>query len=394
MKVIIVALGSLGDNSPLVAIGAELRKRGCTVTVLGCDWYKDLIVNAGLTYHSILSSGEAEKISKEPYLWDREKSFSVMVNRMYAPTTWPVFDFIKELYEPGKTIVVSSLFIFGARLAREALGVPLVTIRMSAFAFWNVDKKQKAAFNCVLNPVLNELCKKINICPDQGSLYHWMYSPDKVIGLFPDWFENYKSKWPSHIKLTHFQFVDEKKEDSLPAELKEFITTGEPSIVFTPGSVMRNAKDFFTTSLDACLSLGMRGIFLSPYRDQIPPDLPSSFRHFDFIPLDTLLPYSSGIVYHGGIGTCAQGLRAGIPHLVTPMNLEQSDNAERLKKLGVGDSINRNDYNKTTVSNKLEKLLTSKIVHECCLKFKGKFDNYQGITDTCDEIMSVFKSEN
>ncbi len=391
MKVIIVALGSLGDNNPLVAIGAELRKRGCTVVVLGCDWYKDLICNAGLTFHSILSSGKAEKISKDPYLWDREKSFSVMVDSLYAPTTWPVYDFIKEQYEPGRTIVVSSLFIFGARLAREALGVPLVTIRMSAFAFWNVDKKQEAAFNSVLDSVLNKLCQKINVCPDQGSLYHWMYSPDKVIGLFPDWFEIYKSNWPPHIKLTHFLFIDESKEDGLPAELKEYLTAGEPPIVFTPGSVVRDAKDFFSSSLHACMKMGRRGIFLSPYREQIPPDLPPSFRHLDFIPLDTILSYASGIVYHGGIGTCAQGLRAGIPHLVTPMANDQFDNAERLKKLGVGDSIDRFNYNTKTVSEKLEKLLTSKIVHECCLKFKGRFDDYHGITDTCDEIISLLK---
>jgi rhamnosyltransferase subunit B len=394
MKVIIVALGSLGDNYPLVTIGAELRKRGCSVVVLGCDWYKDLICNAGLAFHSILSSGEAEKISKDPYLWDQEKSFSVMVDRMYAPTTWPVFDFIKEQYEPGRTVVVSSLFIFGARLAREVLGVPLVTIRMSAFALWNVDEKQKAAFNSVLNPVLNKLCQKINVCPDQGSLYHWMYSPDKVIGLFPDWFEDYKSNWPPHIKLTHFLLMNESKEDGLPAELKEYLSVGEPPIVFTPGSVMRDAKGFFSASLQACLKMGRRGVFLSPYLEQIPLDLPSSFRHFDFIPLDTLLPYTSGIVYHGGIGTCAQGLRAGIPHLVTPKTFEQSDNAGRLKRLGVGDSINRNNYNKTTVSNKLETLLNSENTSEHCRKIKDKFDNYHGVSDTCDEIVSLVKQEN
>jgi UDP:flavonoid glycosyltransferase YjiC (YdhE family) len=391
MKVIIVALGSLGDNNPLVTIGAELRKRGCTVVVLGCDWYKDLICNAGLTFHSILSSEEAEKISKDPYFWDQEKSFSVMVDRMYAHTTWPVFDFIKEHYEPERTLVISSLFIFGARLAQEALRVPLVTIRINAFALWNVDEKQNGAFNSVLNPVLNKLCKRINVSPNQSSLYHWMYSPKKIIGLFPDWFESYKNNWPSHIKLTHFLLMNESKEDGLSAELKEYLSVGEPPIVFTPGSVMRDAKGFFSASLQACLKMGRRGVFLSPYREQIPPDLPSSFRHFDFIPLDTLLPYASGIVYHGGIGTCAQGLRAGIPHLVAPKTFEQSDNAGRLKRLGVGDSINRDNYNKTTVSNKLETLLNSENTREHCRKIKGKFDNYHGVSDTCDEIVSVVK---
>jgi len=49
------------------------------------------------------------------------------------------------------------------------------------------------------------------------------------------------------------------------------------------------------------------------------------------MPLASLLPYSSCIVYHGGIGTCAEALKGGVSHLVMPMAFDQFDNANRLK---------------------------------------------------------------
>ena len=94
------------------------------------------------------------------------------------------------------------------------------------------------------------------------------------------------------------------------------------------------------------------------------------------------------------LGEIVQGLRAVIPHLIMPMAFEQSDNAGRLKRLGVGDCIEMSNYNKTTVSKKFETLLNSENTQEHCRKTKCKFDNYHGVSDTCDEIMSVVKEEN
>jgi UDP:flavonoid glycosyltransferase YjiC (YdhE family) len=53
-------------------------------------------------------------------------------------------------------------------------------------------------------------------------------------------------------------------------------------------------------------------------------------------PFDRLLPRASAIVHHGGIGTVACAIAAGIPQLVCPLAYDQFDNAARVERLGLG----------------------------------------------------------
>jgi sterol 3beta-glucosyltransferase len=46
-------------------------------------------------------------------------------------------------------------------------------------------------------------------------------------------------------------------------------------------------------------------------------------------------------VHHGGAGTTAEGLRAGIPAIVMPFGHDQFDNAQRLKMMGIGQKVSR-----------------------------------------------------
>jgi UDP:flavonoid glycosyltransferase YjiC (YdhE family) len=61
----------------------------------------------------------------------------------------------------------------------------------------------------------------------------------------------------------------------------------------------------------------------------------------DYAPLAQILPRAAAVVHAGGIGTCAESLRAGIPSVVIPFSFDQPDNAERLRRLGVAEVANR-----------------------------------------------------
>ena len=79
-------------------------------------------------------------------------------------------------------------------------------------------------------------------------------------------------------------------------------------------------------------------MFLTQYPEQLPARLPNGVRHFNYIPFSTVLPRAAAFVHHGGIGTTAQALAAGVPQLVVPLAHDQPDNAVRIRHLGVGDS--------------------------------------------------------
>lgn len=125
------------------------------------------------------------------------------------------------------------------------------------------------------------------------------------------------------------------------------------------------------------------GVFLSRYKDHIPNDLPNNILYCEYAPFSKLLPVSSALVHHGGIGTCAQALRAGVPQLLTPFGMDQYDNSSRLAELGVGDEVCMKKYKSSIVVKKLRKLLEDKDVHTSCKKIAYAMKNIDPISDVC-----------
>ncbi|MGI5951966.1 MAG: glycosyltransferase, partial [Brooklawnia sp.] len=56
------------------------------------------------------------------------------------------------------------------------------------------------------------------------------------------------------------------------------------------------------------------------------------------IPHNWLLPRMAGMIHHGGAGSTHEGLRAGLPSMAVPFEVDQPYHAERLHSLGVGPS--------------------------------------------------------
>ena len=77
-------------------------------------------------------------------------------------------------------------------------------------------------------------------------------------------------------------------------------------------------------------------------------------------------------MHHGGIGTCAQGFAAGVPQLVMPMAHDQPDNAQRLKRLGVGDYLLPKRFRADVVASRLKNLLASSEVARACAEAKDR----------------------
>ena len=131
---------------------------------------------------------------------------------------------------------------------------------------------------------------------------------------------------------------------------------------------------------------------LTKYADQLPAKLPPTVRHFGFVPLSRLLPRTAALVHHGGIGTCAQGLAAGVPQLVRPMAFDQYDNTRRLARLGVGDEISVKAFRTPAVAAALERLLTSPGVAANCRALAERCDGTSSLTAACvalEELIPV-----
>jgi rhamnosyltransferase subunit B len=252
--------------------------------------------------------------------------------------------------------------------------------------FWVGDR---LVIDPMICPKLNEFRASKGLPPIRRPLHRWWHSPDRTIGLWPEWFAAKQPDWPEQTELAGFPLYDEKGLEPLPAKLIEFLTAGEKPIAFTPGSAMWRGTAFFAASADACRILGRRGILLSRHSDHIPVNLPSGVIHIEYAPFSELLPHVAALVHHGGIGTTSQGLRAGVPQLVMAMSHDQPDNVNRLRRLGGGASISPQAYRGPAIAKALSRLMDSREAADHCRTVVSHFSDGDAFSRTCELIEAL-----
>ena len=139
-------------------------------------------------------------------------------------------------------------------------------------------------------------------------------------------------------------------------------------------------------SVEACRIGGWRGILLTQFPEQLPARLPGNLRAFEYVPFSSVLPRSAALVHHGGIGTTAQALAAGVPQLVVPFAHDQPDNAVRVRRLGVGDFLRPRRYNTGAVGATLKRLLGAAAVRENCRQRASDLAGAKPLDNACDLI--------
>jgi len=109
-----------------------------------------------------------------------------------------------------------------------------------------------------------------------------------------------------------------------PPELAAFLAEGPPPVVVSFGSmVSREAARIARIVFDALQQTGQRGIVQRGWADLIAERLPSHIYLADDIPHDWLLPQAAAMIHHGGAGTTAAALRAGLPAVIVPFAADQ-----------------------------------------------------------------------
>ena len=411
MRMLIVAIGSYGDVLPLVGLALALKKRGHQVIFFTNAHFAELIQRTGLDFVAMGTPEDYQDIANHPDLWNPYKGWQLIGTRL-VNSLKEAYDIVRSYVVYGETLMVSSTLGLTCRLIQETESIPHATIHLSPGVFHSAHEAPKAPglfmpswlpvfvkkgmwtildhlfVDPVLKPRLNPFRNELGLAPVSRIFHDWLHSPDLVLCLFPEWFATRQPDWPSQTHMTGFPMYDNAQKSSLPSVIQQFLDIGAPPLVFTPGSANKQAPEFFTEAVKACSTSGHRGIFLTHYPEQLPPQLPENIRHFSYVPLSQLLPYCAALIHHGGIGTCAQALRAGIPQVIQPLNFDQFDNADRITRLGVGTSIPSRLFQAPHLAQKIKYLLSSESVKTHCTTLTRNFTNHHPLEDCSDLIES------
>jgi len=413
MNILIVAVGSYGDVLPLVGLAKTLLNRGHDVTFFTNEHFADLVRQAGLNFVPLGTVADYEAIANHPDLWHPHKGWRLLMKRLSSPKLQSAYATLCDHLKPGATIMVSSTLAFAARLVQETHHVPHATVHFSPGVFHSAYQPPKmpnlvlpdwlpiwlkqGVWTCLdhvlidplVKPYLNRFRRDLGLPPVSRIFHTWMHSPDLVLGLFPDWFATPQPDWPPGTVLTGFPLYDETHDSVLPTTIQTFLEANPQPLVFTPGSANKQGKSFFAEAAKTCQEMKQPGIFLTRYPEQFPQPLPSHVIHFSYAPLSQLLPYCAALIHHGGIGTCSQALRAGIPQLIQPYSFDQYDNGARIKKLGVGRTISKRSFHARKIMQYLGFLLTSAEVNTACHTIKDNFRGIGPLEESCDLIEKV-----
>lgn len=412
LRIIVVGLGSAGDVHPKVALALELRRRGHEVVLVAPSLFTGLARSLDLDFEPVLRDEDYESALMDPDAWHPLRAFFVVARRLVLPSMRPVYDIIRRRLEPGRTVLAASGLALGARLAQERLGVPTATvhrqpimlrstIRPACYGFPDVISRLPhslrrvylaAADRFIIDPCLapefNAFRAELGLAPVRRLFDGWIHSPQRVIGLFPDWFAPPAPDWPRNVVLTGFPLWDEREVRAGSPELESFLAAGEPPLVFTAGSAMMQAHRFFAAAVEACRRTGRRALLLAQHADQIPAGLPHHVRHFAYVPFSSLLPRCAALIHHGGIGTSAQALAAGIPQLVVPFAHDQPDNAMHLRRLGVAEVLPAARCTPGRLAKRFAALQDTSLREACRLQAK-RMAAQRSISDTCVAIETL-----
>ncbi len=404
--VIVTALGTLGDVLPYIAVGAELRRRGHEVAVISSPALERQASEAGLELVPVGTLEEHREFIQDPELWDRDTVVRATV-KYWLRNAQGLYEAIVRTHRPGQTVLFAGPGNASVRLAQEKLGIPLAggVVTPSRLASHFDPPHPSRPFPAWTNPFvrtrwglrllhrLRHLVRRSDApsswmkaaqdeiprlrllagLPERPS--HDALQPKLVICLWPSWFSPRQKDWPEGARTSGFPF-----HLSLPGRDPGQPTPGDGSrpIVFTRGSGASHQRSFFSIAAECCRLLRRPGTLVTPHADNVPSDLPPGVEHVAFASFGELFRGAAAVVHHGGIGTIAHALAAGVPQLVLPIVGEQFDLGYRTERLGVAKMLTRSLLTAARLGGELESLLRSERVRTHCLRLRDGVDPAAG----------------
>ena len=407
----------MGDIFPFLKLAVALIERGNCVTFLGSEPHADYVQKKGVTFHSIFSREEFEQITSDADLWHPQKGarivFESILRRIH-----PILDFVAGLSaDQALTLIChplilpcadlvradrAAVLIVGAYLAPSSLRsccdpMTLGELRIPSWTpfflrRWMWQLADRYYIDPFVVPALNKARKLKGLLPASHFFEHMQSIPDLSVTFFPGWFSETRSDWPQPMCRVNFPLYDPNPVNNFSDELNLFLMAGDAPIIFTLGTGNRHATNYFKIALQASLQLGKRAIFLTKYPEQIPIDLPNTVLWQEYLPLHELLPKAAVLVHHGGIGTTAEALRAGVPQLIIPLAFDQFDNATCVERLGVGFSLSHSFLSIDMLIKKLRELSLSDKVAAQCELVASRFVGSNKMDSLC-ETVEVLRSK-
>jgi UDP:flavonoid glycosyltransferase YjiC (YdhE family) len=390
VKFVLAAHGTRGDIEPCATVGLELLRRGHEVRMAVPPNLVGFVESAGLsavaygpdTQEQIVAVAEfthnAFKIQNPVNLWRAGKELFVEGWAEMSRTLTSLADGA-DLLVTGQTyhgvvanvaeyydIPVAGLHHFPVRVNGQ-IGLPSIpspkpvvrsTLKVGWWLYSHIITKEDEDAQRRELGLPKAAAPAAQRMAERGTLEIQAYDLAVFPGLAAEW--NGRRPFVGALTLDLAAETDD--------EVASWIATGTPPIYFGFGSTpVQSPADTVAMITDACAEIGERALIFSG------TDGANAVPHSDRVKLvghvnyTTILPTCRAAVHHGGAGTTAAGLRAGLPTLILWDVADQFIWAAQVKRLKVGSARRLSNITRKSLVAQLRKILAP----ECVARARG-----------------------
>ena len=364
MKISILAVGSQGDVRPYSALGAGLARAGHAVRFATHENFRGLIESSGLEFARIKGNPVEIVQGETGQAWlasmDKPVRFMASISTLARDLLDSLNDDAWAACQGSEAVIYSLPLSVSGHTMADALGVPGIpgalyplhatktfpsimiprlpihtgtANRLSALlvqqVFWQVFRPHQNRWRksrLGLPPL--PLRMPFAAMRKRGVPVLYGFSPS-VIPVPVDWDGSYS--------VCGYWFPEQREEWKPPAVLEDFLRSGPAPLYIGFGSMASADPERMTDIvLEALRETGHRAIIASGWGGLRGTALPNTVLPVESVPHEWLFPRIAAAVHHGGAGTTAAALRAGVPSVVVSFFADQFFWGNRLYEIGAG----------------------------------------------------------
>ena len=361
MKATILAPGSRGDVQPYIALGQALSAQGHRCTIVTTMDHGELVRGYGLDVAEIpihvaaeLQQINTRRAVEGGGIIASFRQFAAIAGRAAQATVQVSLDASRDA-----DVVVANFSTallahgIGQKLGvpiRQAFNVPLTPTAELPGAllpwldFGPISRRcgghlSRLALWLTARTSANQACIDILGVPPAPRLPrgHGGLVPGPVLYGFSEALLPRPADWPADVQVTGFWFVEERSGYSAPPDLVDFLSQGPPPVCVGFGSMGTESPETISALVvGAARIAGVRLVLLAGWAGLKPGMLSSEVFALPSVPHSWLYPRCRAVVHHGGAGTTAAALWAGVPAVVVPFHGDQPFWASRVERAGLG----------------------------------------------------------
>lgn len=359
MNITILTYGSRGDVQPFIALSRGLQENGHKVRVAAPYRFADFVTGYGIPFVPL--AGDPEEISRRFTEAGHNAVRTARAIRDYVmDIAQDVVGAASSVCDDAEMIIHSFLFTTGAHSIAYARGIPDLSIQtfpvfaptrayppvalpslpagpLSYLGHWLITQTFWYGGNAGYKQL-----RKGNPATFSFDLY-WPFKEKPTRPATPLLYAVSPIVLPPAPDSVHrahvigYFFLDSLDDYQAPVELTDFLDAGPAPICVTFGSMIHSDMDSVEAAVLRAVRLtGNRAIILTGWNGWKGGGSTEDVFFLESAPHDWLLPRCKAVIHHGGAGTTAAGLRAGIPNIVIPFGGDQLFWGKRIHAIGAG----------------------------------------------------------